>query len=802
MLTHYIKIAFRNMRKHKIQNIVGIIGLAISFAFFALGYNWMEYETSYDGFYPDSKHIYRIYGIEKQTGRTLDQLPSILSEKLNQEFPEVEKVAMIYPRYGSSIKWEEKVLGNVDFRFVDEYFFEIFPQNIICGKTDHLFYTPEEAVITEKFSRKYWASPEDALGKTLKDGYGQTLTIVAVIENPPANSNFQLDGYRTDIMGRKFSQQNALDKQWSVMMNQIFILLNENTDIATFQQKIQNYAIDNKFNENLVLKAVNIADMRHTMGTNLSFNITYIYTFAGAGLLLLFCSIFNFLNLYINRMLQRAREIKLRKTVGGYNHNIINQLQTELAIQLILICIVGILLLKLAIPIFEQRFETQIININLWKQFLLIAIIGFAIIFIACLLAEIKFIHFSSLSQTYSKYTNRLFRNISICIQLAICILFLMSAFIFRQQVSFMDNFGWGFKKEGLIQMTMHHRDRKSITENIKQLALVNEFIPTGLFNISNEPHVMAGEIKWVEKPEGFNPIIEVYDVGRNFNKGFEIPIVKGRFFEEEDIISEETPRGISLKSNKIVVNQGMEKLMGKENIIGETIEIPTGAIYSSGAAEMETMEVIGVINDFHTLTLQKPVYPLILRCVNSEFWGYYNYVRVKDGTEEQAIAAITEVFKKFASPGDPEEVDLITMPQLLDDLSKSEKASLQLFAVLAVLCIIIAIFGIYSISSSNIERRKKEIAVRKVCGATATNIVGMFVAEYSKLLLFANLIALPPALFFMSRWLEQYAYHIDIHIWMVLLIIAFTFVLVISTIFAQVIDAANQNPAEVVKAE
>ena len=803
LLSHYLKIAFRNMWKYKSQTLISVIGLAVGFTFFALGYYWMKYETSYDGFYPDSKHIYRIYGIDKQSGRMLERLPFVFLEKLKQEFPEVEKATATYPRYSSSVNWEEKVLGYVDFTYVDEHFLEFFPPKIIYGKTERLLFTTEETVVTEKFARKYWGSLEDALGKVLKDGYDQMLTIVAVMENPPENSNFQQEAYRADVMGRRFFQQNAPDKQWALMDVGILVLLNENVNVSTFRKKVRNYAIDNNFNENLEFHAIPITEMRHSLNSGLSFNITYIRTFAGAGLLLLFCAIFNFLNLYVNRMMQRTREIKLRKTVGANHFSIINQLQTEFAVQFALVFVISSLLLKWAIPIFEQRFETQIISTVLGGQFFIITIVGFAILFLSCLFAEIRFSRFSSLSPTVIRFNNRLFRDTSICLQLAICIFFLMTAFIFFRQVSFMNHFDWGFKKDGLIRITMTHRDRPLIVKNIKQLAIVQEFIPSAVFSIKTEPRGWQGEIKWMDKPLGFNPIIEIEEVGKNFINGFGIPMMKGRFFEEQDIVSGENSwGGISLSSNKAVVNQEMEKIVGKDNIIGEIIEIPAGWVAADGTIGMKTLEIIGVIKNFHTLSLQKPVYPLILQFTTDESWGYFNYVRVAKGTENQAIDAIREVFKNCSSPGDPEEVEITSLQQLLDDFSKSEKASLLLFSVLATLCIIISIFGIYSISSSNMERRKKEIAIRKVCGATAEEIVMMFIKEYSIILFIANLIALPPALHLMNRWLTQYANHTNIHIWMVLLVIIFAFVVVISTVYVQVIEAANRNPAEVVKSE
>jgi len=803
MILHYLTIASRNMWKYKLQSLVGIIGLAVGFTFFGLGYNWMKYETSYDSFYPDSKHIYRIYGVDGQSGRILEQLPLILMEKLQQEFPEVVKVTAIYPRYGSRMTSEDRIIGDVNFTCVDEFFLELFSPKIICGKTDQLLHTAEEIVVTGTFARKYWGSPEEAIGKTLSDRYNYTMRIVSVMENPPENSNFQPEAYRVDTQARSFEQQMTPDKRWALMRGQIFVLLNEKVNVSTFRRKIGNYAIDNQFNESLALRVIPVAEMRHTLSADTSsFNITYIRTFAGAGLLLLLCSIFNFLNLYVNRMLQRIREVKLRKTVGANNFSIIRQLQIELTLHLALVFIVSVLILKSTIPIFEQRFETQIILPDLWRRFALISITGFVITYAVCLLAEIRFTRFSSLTQTLSKYNNRLFRNTSICIQLSICIFFLTSASVFYRQVSFMNHFDWGFNKEGLIKITMTHRDRAVIVDHIRQLALVQEFIPTGLFSIKSESRIMQGEINWIDKPAGLSPVIEIESVGKNFIQGFGIPLLKGRFFEVEDILSEENVRGLELvllQSDKVVINQEMEKLIGKTNIIGTKIDIPAGYINSDGTIGMKTVEVIGVIKVFHTLTLQKPVYPLILQLANREDNGYYNYARIAKGTENQAIAAINEVFKKCAVPGDPEETEIISIPRLLDDFNKSENASLQLFAVLATLCILISVFGIFSISASNMERRKKEIAIRKVSGATATDIVLMFFSEYSKILLLANVITLPPALYFMHQWLVQYANHTEIHIAMVVSVVVFTFTMVITTVIAQVLEAANRNPVEAI---
>jgi len=807
MIKHYLIIAVRNLCKYKVQNLIGIIGMAIGITFFTIGYNWLEYETSYDGFHPDSKHIYQIYGIDKQTGKKKNRLPMVLADKLIQEFPEVEKTTMIYNNFSAPITYNDKKLGYPDFKFVDEHFFELFPPIIIAGKSEHLLYTSEELVVTEDFARKHWQSPEKAVGEVLKENaYDQTLTIVAVMKNPPANSNFHAEGFRPDIFDRGKKGKRAVDKEWFLMEQQIFVLFKKKVDINAFQEKLQYYAIENKYNENLILKVTNITDVRYALGSDLSFNISYIHTFVGAGLLLMFCVLFNFLNLFVNRMLLRSREIKLRTTLGSNKFSIIKLLQTEILAQLLLIFIAGAILLSLTAPIFENYFETQINLYDLFVKYIIISFITFILISIICLFTEIKFSHLTRLTHLPVTTANyKLFRNITICVQLGICVFFLMCAFVFYRQVSLMNNFDWGFKKEGMIKVTIDAENIEEINQDIARLPFIKEYVQTRDFYIKREPVIWRdGGVEWEGKPKDVTYTTMIFDVSDVFLKGFEIPLIEGRDFQESDITDIQRWGYTERSSNKVLVTQSLAKLMNKENVIGEKIEIPMGIVFEDGTRPIESLEIIGVIKDFHTTGLQNPLYPVIIKCTStkSDWKGYCNYVKVDNGMEEKAIVSIKEIFKRHARPGDPEYPEVESLELLLNNMNKSENASLQLFSVLAVLCIVIAIFGIYSISSLNMERRKKEIAIRKVSGARAEEIVRMFLLEYAKMIFIANLIALPLAFYFMHNWLMQYAFKIGIGFWMFLLVFAFSLGIVILTVISQVINAANRNPAEVIKSE
>lgn len=201
MLLHYLKIAWRNLLKYKTQTIISVLGLTIGVVFFAYGYHWYKYETTYDNFYPNADRVYRMYSMYKSSGKPYEMgtMPYIAVEKLQQAFPEIEKVAVQYPNSGSNFKYNNKNLGYPLLEFVDERFFNMFPPNVIAGKVDaNTFKNSDEIVLTESFVREHIGTPEEALGKVLVSGYGKSYVVKAVICNPPANSIFKRVGYLSD----------------------------------------------------------------------------------------------------------------------------------------------------------------------------------------------------------------------------------------------------------------------------------------------------------------------------------------------------------------------------------------------------------------------------------------------------------------------------------------------------------------------------------------------------------------------------------------------------------------------------
>lgn len=798
MIRHYLKIALRNLLKYKAQSVISILGLAIGFAFCTFGYHWLKFETSYDGFYPESKYIYKIYGIDKQSGKKMERLPLMLARKLKTDFPEIKDVTLIYPNYGSQFHFNEKKIGSVEECFIENNFFNLLPPTVLYGRTENILRSVDEIAVTESFARKHIGTPEEALGKVLSNGYRKALTVVSVLKDPPVNTMFQAEVYELDNLTQRNEAKTPIDRLWNNDNAQIFIQVSQHADINTLKKKLYNYAIEQGHNKTFFIDFVSITGVRHTLGNDLSFNITYIKTFAIAGILLLFCVFFNFINLQANRIFQRNREIKLRNAIGAELKSVLLQIEAELSLQLFIAFMVCFCILELGSPAFASLFETEINRSILFKEFAVIALGGWIFLTLVSFIPVQRFITLSFRNTSGSVVKagwQGMFRNVSIGLQLTICIFFLTSAFILFRQVSLMNNKDLGFNKEGLIQLTMEASNRSGILEDISKLPLTKDLIRTSVFTIEQEPN-LENYVEWEDKKPDYNPSFKMIQVSCNFLEGFGVKLKEGRFVSPDEI----TGSGYIQNTNTCVLNEEAVRIMGLKNPIGKKIRAFAGWTSGDGVRGMNELEIVGVVKNFHSASLRNKITPAIIQ--GNESWtGYYNYVRVTPGNETKMIAEIRKIEKKYVEESD-ESNNIIVVNDLINNLNKSENASLRLFSLLAVLCILISTFGIYSISSTNMEQRKKEIAVRKVLGATVGEIVGMFFKEYTWLVLIANIISFPLSYLFMNQWLEQYPYRIDITVWLYLLVFIITSTLVILTVLQQVLRAAGRNPADVVKSE
>lgn len=800
MLHHYVTVAFRNLIKYKVQSLISIGGLAVGLLCCCYGWRWLKYETSYDNFYPEAPHICMLYGVETQTGKKLQLLPLILSNKLKSEFPEIRENTQIYTCYGSNFYLEERRLEKTEELFVDENYFTLFPRPVICGRQDQLLRSTDEIVVTYSFAMQYFGSPEKALGQVLRNGYRDVLNIVAVVEDPPANTLLKGEVYELDDSDRERAKRISEDKQWKLMSVRIYLLLQPGTDLKKFETKINRYLSDHQFMQTVRVKTVSLTDVRHTFGTGLTFNISYIRTFAITGILLLLCVFFNFTNLLLNRIYLRNREMKLRNAIGAERKQLILQWVVEMTLLVLISVFVAFCLLEITFQPFSEIFKTELPRLSLFRDLGIAALLSWLLLATICLPLLLRFIRSSSLLISAGTVTSRrdAFRKISMIAQLCICIFFLMSTFIMFRQILFMKHKDLGFKQEGLIQLYMNYQDREGISRDISALAQLKGFVPAGIFSFKHVPNVM-NQVEWEGKKDDYSPNFQYLHVGADFPKVMGVEMVEGRFVEEGDLKATNEWFPVATKA---VINEEAVRVMNLTSPVGKKIRMWNFVTRGDGSRSYDELEIVGVIKDFQASSLRSALLPQIYLPTKNDGSSATYFARTDPGREKAAVQAIRQVYKKHFKEGDSGEAEVSAFQDILRKLSTSEDASLRLFTLLALFCTLISIFGLYSISSSNMEQRRREIAVRKVMGAAPRTIIGMFFREYLVVTLVANGVALPLAWLFMHRWLEQYPYRISMGAWMYAVVLLFTIVLILSTVLYQTLRAARTNPARVIKSE
>ncbi|MDD2245712.1 MAG: ABC transporter permease [Proteiniphilum sp.] len=804
MFLHYLKIAWRNLLKHKTQSIISVLGLTIGVVFFAYGYHWYKFETTYDEFYPNADRIYKVFSIYKSTGKQYEMgtVPYIAVEKLQQAFPEIEKVAVQYPNYSSGFKYNDKELGYPSFEFVDEHFFSMFPPNVIAGTIDeNTLKNNNEIVLTESFAREHIGTPDKALGEILVSGYNKSYVVKAVIANPPANSIFKRVGYLPDTEGRTFQSQADDVVKWRDFNDTgAFFLLRKGTDTKKFREKLRTFAIDNNYNDDLLFGIVPLTSVRHTISNpfdKVAFDIKYIWTFILSALLLIFAAFFNYLNILINTIFTRVREMNLRRVTGASTANIFGQIVVEMLLLIVVVLLFSFCALELTIPVFEKTFSTVIITGKIYGILLVTICVVSALIYLTAFVFLSRFIRKTSFRQSTPAKNKFSSNRISLTLQLIISMFFILSAFVLYRQVQFMHNADWGFNKNHLLQIKLELKDREPFMDNVKKLPMVKNVISTSFFtviqNMDNMGATRVPGVEWEGKPMDYSPVFQTFSAEKNFITDMGITLRMGRDFAEEDLVGR-------AESNKIIINETAQRVMEMDNPIGKKITVHANWFTQHGRGKDE-FEIIGVVKDFHTIALQSEVPPLIIKGMNPAMGGYYNYVRVVPGTENDAVKAINELALKH-QPDDKNKELAVTMESILSDLSKTEQDVMKLFFTVAALCVLIAVFGIYSVSQRETQRRRKEIAIRKTAGAKTKEIMTMFFREYLIITGLASVVALPLAWLFMEGWLQSFAYRISISWWMFVMVALVVCAIVLLTIFSQVHKASNQNPAEVVKSE
>ena len=688
MLTHYLKIAFRNIWKHKTQSLIGVFSLAFGVACFISAYYWLRYETGYDGFYPDAAHIYRIYSVGKQSGKVNERVPGILETKLHEHFPAIETSAGFTVGY-ENYSADETPYIRLRTLYADSAFFHLFPQRFISGDARQPLQTSRYIILTETTAIRLFGNVEKAIGQQVSSTIYRFLapyTVTAVVKDPPPNTNLSFDAIHFHEMENNFISNMPEATQWTFFNKQMYVKLHPRTNTDELAGQLHDFTSRLETNANIELRILPIGDVRYGLNTDLPFTLGFIRLLVAAGLLLLFSAFFNFLNLYLGLFRQRIRELRQRMVSGATGGQIVIQMLFELTCVVLLALALALCLVVtirpalsglLDIPVETSQFMYQFMVCGVWVMMLMLLAGTFPL---------------WQLSRTVLRHLTKrtlavkpVLRRVTVAMQLTVSVVFIVAALVVMMQIRFVNHKDLGFDRNGIVQLSaipgMHSDALKQKLETIPQIENITE----NGFEPQHEARAMITDVEWQGKPLHEKPTFQHVFADSRFVEIFRVQMLMGEWWNEGE-------------QRKIVLNEEAVRVMGLSEPIGAIIRMYPLFMSNLGDTPMYEYEVAGVVKDFHTLSLRSRIHPAIFRSGFSDDF----YVRVIPGQEQEAMKRISAILPDIdASMAD---VRMTTLDELFDRLNHSEQVGLKMFSVLATVCLLISLFGIYAVAVASTQ--------------------------------------------------------------------------------------------------
>ena len=787
MIKHCLKIAIRNLVKYKVQSAVSILGLAVGFVCFSLSLYWIHYEMTYDHFRQDADRIYMVRTNDEYTeGKISTRVPYSLAAYLAQHFPDIAVAApfhLISERISVNDKYQDAVFSSADSAWMN-----LMDIRIIKGNRN--FMLPKdnaEIAITEEAAKK-WLRTEDPIGKEVKM-LRRTKKICAIVQAENRHTNFPFD----------FIGNPELGKTWWYITWSILIKVKPDTDIEELESKInanlpaelKQVTLTRKTGiERIILTPLSklhyAKDFRDDKEAGITFQ--YIIYFSIAGILIITCALINYLTLFINRMRVRQREMTLRMIHGANICSLVSLLTVEFLLLLACAVTTGFLLIEICFPSFIELTGIDTAKSSLYGEaFLFIGLISLIILTAIIGLLYILYHRSLHLSLRYNtgRSTGTQLRRGSIVLQLFVCLSFIGCTVLINQQLDYLRHrdLGLKIKNRGSFSV-MGDMDYTPLIRKIKELPMITEVMQPDYYPIVSQLTAIGQFDNWegLDIPIDTPVPVKLFLGKEDFFRFYDITLLAGEWLDDLSTYED------------IIINESLARRMGWS---------PQEAIGKHIIQSYITYTIVGVVKDCHygAPTLPIPHTGFLV----GEQMGLMQrsagiLFKYKEGTWNECRKALEHLYQTECSPENI--LRLNSEEEVYNNYLRSEEMLTRLLSFASLVCILTAMFGIYSLVTLTCEQRRKEIAIRKVNGATVWSILFLFFREYLIMLCIAALFAFPITYVIIKQWILNYVRQVSISPLPFILILIGLALTVIAGISWRVWKAANENPAEVIKNE
>lgn len=788
MVKNYFKIAWRNLWKNKAFSLINISGLALGLTCSILIFLWVKDEYSIDAFHKDGDRIFAVTSREYVENKVNGSYstPGMLGEELKRVMPEVELSCNFsgWNEYFTFSSREKKMKLSGDFAGKD--FFKLFSYPLIQGTVETALNTPESIAISEKMAINFFGSPEAAISQTLKFENRKDFKITAVFEDIQDNSSPQ---FQFLINWEFLIKDSPWLTDWDNSGPETFVRLREGTNPTLVESKLQHFIkpYNKDYSE---LSRLELGLQRYEEkylhsnfenGYVSGGRIEYVRLFSIVALFILLIACINFMNLSTAHSLERAKEIGVRKVSGALRPALVWQFMSEALLFAALALIISLAVLVATLPAFnhltEKQMQLPFQDYQFWVILLMLTLVT------GCIAGSYPALMLSSFNPISVLKSNLRLSNASgwfrkglVVFQFALSMIFIVGMIIISNQVKYIHTKNSGFQKSDLIYIPTSG----TLSENFNLFKNEALKLPgvRDVSQISQRPVELdntTGGVEWLGKTPNTRPNFTQVAVGYDFVKTMEAQIVRGRDFSTR-----------FSDSSNYLINESALKLIGYKDPIGK----PLTFWGTKGT-------IVGVVKDFHYNTLHVPIEPLVMRLAVGGSGPAL--IRTEPGKTQTAIDGLEKLHQRL----NPEFVFSHQFADEEYNMSyKSEQVVQKLSTYFAFLAIFISCLGLLGLVIFTAEHRTKEIGIRKVLGASVVSVVALLSKDLLKLVLVSIALATPIVWMLMDKWLEDFAYRIQISWWIIFYAGATSLVLALVTISFHAVKAALANPIKNLRTE
>jgi len=807
MLRNYLKIAFRTLWKHKTHSLINVVGLAVAFATCLLLFLTASFQLSFDRFHAKADRIYQLYytstnrdGAEEKNG----SMPYPLTPALRAEFPEIAGITRVRGG-GSGIRYGDKTFDK-SVKTCDPDYLTMFSFPMVKGNPQTALADLSTIVISQNMANDVFGKT-DPVGKSMlinQDGTWKNVTVTGVLSDFPENSTEQYDALVRTETGPNYEQEKAA---WDQFDHSVYVELAETADPKAVEKRLeaflkkyqgrtlierdkQGYA-KNARGQQLSLLLLPLPDVHFTtdLDNGNSISKTYIYALILIGLFILAIACINFINLTIAKGFSRAREVGVRKSLGAGQGQLFGQIWGETALLCLLSLLLGLGLAYGLMPQFNKLFRATLsIQDFITPGALLTTLLGFGLV---TLLAGgypswvmARFNAVQVLKGNRSTEKPGVLRNALIVLQFTIACLLTACTLVMVQQLDYLRQKPLGLNQEQVISVPVSN----DVDGNTALRQFRNQF--------ANQPNILAVTGTGVNIGNGKDGSSSRHMMGFDYNKRpvlcdwlrvdfdylktLDIKLLQGRDF---------SPAFGTDTAASVLVSQSFAKMMGEANPVGKFIQPDTAK---------GKFQVVGVVADFNLYSLHEKAEPIVMHILSEKALRYV-FVRVSPQNLTGAMEVVKSAWKEISPK---QEFRGSFLNENTDRWYRKEQRLSTIFTAAAAIAILLSCMGLFAIALLSIEQRTKEIGVRKVLGASVSNIVALISSDFLKLVVVAVVLATPLAWWAMSRWLADFAYKIEMPWWVFALTGSLAIVIAFATISFQSIRAALMNPVKSLRSE